>query len=99
MKRLLPFLFAIYVVVTEGGQTIRMAFLGMPQDAVETLMKERTRASGGSYSVVSKQVFDSTPELSPGVNAERIQAILDAKNTSKTADERINALLKIIDLR
>lgn len=97
MKRLGQ-LALIYVLISQGGQTIKATWTD--NQPVRDLLDERCARGVCTYQLVSQADYDAVPNPSnapdPVKQAEIRQAILDAKNTSKTSDERINALLKII---
>lgn len=86
----------VYILINQGGEVAKTVYEGQSQETIEAMLKAR----GISYTVVDKRAFDLSPEpVKPPPDPTRTQALIDAKNASKTANERIDALIKVIDLR
>lgn len=95
----------LYVLIQDGGLTYKSTYEGMTQPEVDSLLKDRQKDHPGStYSFVSQKTFVSTPDPWPplptgAADPVRTQAISDAKNIGKTPQERLDALIKAIDLK
>lgn len=98
MKRLwmLP---AIYVLVhTAQGDHVR-AYEGQSQATITSLLTGEGK-TGDFVSAKDYQAFiDSHPPRPTVPDPVKQQAIVDAKNASKSPQERIDALIKAIDLK
>lgn len=96
MKRIFQVLI-IYVLVQQGGQTLKFTWSdGQPVDA---LLTERAKANPGmTWQIVNKTAFDLVPDsvVTQLPDPVKQQAILDAKDKTKTADQRLDALIKAV---
>lgn len=102
MKRIGPIVATIYVLATQGSVVSKSRYEGMDQATVQTLITDTEKSNpGSSYAIVSKQEFDLVPDPVVSVIADPVkaQAILDAKDARLSVDQRLNALIKAIDLR
>ena len=102
MKSLVACLFVLYVLVQHKADVMKFRYEGMPKKVVEGLVKETvSEYPGATYKFVTKQVFDAVidPQVDLPPFAARERAISDAKDKSKTTDERLDALIKAIDLK
>lgn len=83
---------AVFFVIRSDGQP--MTISGLSQDDIQ---------KQGIYQVVDKKTYDAAiaaiPITTKPIDPVRDQAVLDAKNASKTADQRLDALIKAIDLK
>lgn len=102
IRNAIPF-FIIYVLLNQSdGTTAKMTYLNVSQSAVDKLLAEGRASTGLTYRVVTEKEFRdvSSPSINfPVPDSAKQQAISDAKNTGKTPEERIDALIKAIDLK
>lgn len=103
MNKQAIFFAVIYAVITQSnGSKAKVFYQGMPQATVDSLLREQQVLNPGiTYSIVSQKAFDAVPDPVRVTPPDPIkqQAVLDAKDTNKTPQERIDALVKAIDLR
>lgn len=97
MKTLIPLLL-IYVLITQGTDTLKATWSN--DQPVKALLDERCASQGCTYQIVDQKTFDAQPNpivaKDPNKQAQTQQAILDAKDSNKTTDERLNALIKAV---
>lgn len=102
MKTLLPLLI-IYAIVTMSDGIHKVTYDGMTVETVRALLDERVNGNPGmTYRLVREKEFMDTPDPFPPTpipDPTKVQAILDAKNSSNPVDVRIKALMTATDLK
>lgn len=92
-------LFLISCTIADVLPTLRPGafwnFNGVDYSGIEWLEKTQAKPSQMEIDLAISNCLIQEPLR----KAQKEQAILDAKNQTKTAEERLNALLKVIDLK
>lgn len=98
MKRLGFILFSVFVIRHDLSQNVYIEFSGLKQEQVADMYKKENISfdfiDQKTYSDYIAQKVAELPPVDPNA-AIRSQAILDAKDTKKTVEERLNALIKV----
>lgn len=97
MKKIIPLLL-IYVLIQQRGQTVKATWTdGQPVNEMLAL-RMKNDPSITSFQIVDQATFNGVPDLVITSTPDPIkeQAILDAKNTGKTTQERLDALIKAV---
>lgn len=96
-------LLTLYVLIQHGSLISKATCDGMDQPTVDRLIQERQATTPGmTYQFVTKKAFDLTPNpvpAPPPPDPVRDQAVLDAKNPLLTSQQRLDAIIKAIDLK
>lgn len=99
MKRLSFILFSVFVIRHDASQNVYLEFSGLRQEQIAEMYKKDNISydfiDQKTYSEYIAQKASEVPPADPNA-AIRTQAILDAKDTRKTPEERLNALIKVV---
>jgi len=97
----------IYVIaVQQDGSQATFQYTGQTPAQVQALQNERVSlGEEASYRIVDKKTYDAAKAPKPisqdriQAEAVRLQAVSDAKNKNLPTDQRLDALIKAINLQ
>ena len=93
-------LVSLFVIRHDRLQDVAIRFDGLSEESISAMYKK----AGYVFDFVDKATYEAflasqQIDRTPVIDPVRQQAILDAKDKGKTADERLDALIKALDLK